>query len=237
MRLQKHLADAGLGARRKCEQFIIDGRVTVNGKRAQIGQSVEIGDVVLFDGKSLARKSLVYFALNKPEGYASDKSTGGNKTIFDLVKSREQLHAVGRLDMDSTGLVLLTNDGDLSFKLTHPRFEHEKEYRVRVRGTPSEDTLRRWRAGVMLDGEETRTLPCHVSILHKYPDETDLRVILREGRKRQIRRVASLLRHPVLELMRVRIGPLRIGQLESGRSRSLTAGEVESLRSYAARDK
>ncbi len=233
MRLQKFLAEAGLGARRKCEQYIIDGRVKVNGEIAQIGQNVEPRDKVLLDGKPLAQKTHVYIALNKPEGYASDKAYAGNRTIFDLVKSTEQLHAVGRLDMDSTGLVLLTNDGDLSFKLTHPRFEHEKEYRVRVRGTPTEDTLRRWRAGVMLDGEETRTLPCYVSIIHKLPDATDLKVILREGRKRQIRRVASLLKHPVLELTRMRIGPLLLGRLEAGRFRNLTSAEVESLRRYA----
>lgn len=234
VRLQKFLAEAGLGARRKCEEFIVMGRVTVDGLRAHLGQSVTGSEDIRLDGAPIARtEELSYIALHKPRGYASDRGDARNRTALDLVPHDEHLHAVGRLDMDSSGLLLLTNDGDLSFRLTHPRFEHEKEYHVHVRGRPSADALQRWRTGVVLDGDERPTLPCRVRVLGSDSDSTRLAVVLREGRKRQIRRVAALLGHPVLDLVRVRIGPLHLGALESGRWRRLTSQEVEQLRRSA----
>jgi pseudouridine synthase len=234
MRLQKYLAEAGLGARRKCEEFIVFGRVTVNGVRAHLGQNVTGDENIQLDGAPLRRTTeLSYIALHKPRGFASDRGSAHNRSALDLVPPEEHLHAVGRLDMDSSGLLLLTNDGDLSFRLTHPRFEHEKEYHVRVRGRPSEPTLRLWRAGVMLAGEERPTLPCRVRVLDAGPDETRMSIVLREGRKRQIRRVAALLGHPVLDLVRVRIGPLHLAGLESGRWRRLSTQEVAALRASA----
>jgi 23S rRNA pseudouridine2605 synthase len=231
LRLQKFLAEAGLGARRKCEEFIVMGRITVDGVRAHLGQSVTGDEDIRLDGAPITRtEELSYIALHKPRGFASDRGDARNRSALDLVPADEHLHAVGRLDMDSSGLLLLTNDGDLSFRLTHPRFEHEKEYRVLVRGRPSPETLRRWRTGVVLDGEERPTLPCRVRILDVVPDATRLAVVLREGRKRQIRRVAALLGHPVIDLVRVRIGPLELGALESGRWRRLAPHEIEELR-------
>lgn len=230
MRLQKFLAQAGYGARRKCEQIILDGRVTVNGCVAQLGQSVEAGDEVRVDGKPVAQpEQKVYIALNKPVGYSSDLSDARNKNMFELVEVPERLFGVGRLDKDSAGLILLTNDGEFAYHLTHPRFEHEKEYRVRVEGRPTEHTLQRWRDGVMLDGETTPTAPCKVRYIDTHSNITQLSVIMHEGRKRQIRRVAKLLGHPVVDLSRVRVGNVRLGDLKSGEWRRLNEKEVRDL--------
>jgi pseudouridine synthase len=235
MRLQKYLADAGFGARRKCEEFIAAGRVLVNGAVAKLGSNVSPGDIVLLDGKPVGGASFfVYIALNKPTGYASDRSNPRNPSVFELVRTPQRLHAIGRLDMDSSGLMLLTNDGELSYRLTHPKFEHEKEYRVAVRGTPDSQTLARWRTGVQLEDEDTPTRPCQVRVLGREHGEAMLQVIMREGRKRQIRRVAKALGHPVQSLMRVRIGPLCLGTLELGRWRALESFEINALRRSVA---
>jgi 23S rRNA pseudouridine2605 synthase len=230
MRLQKFLAQAGYGARRKCEQIILDGRVTVNGKVAQLGQSVEAGDEVRVNGKPVAQpESKVYIALNKPAGYSSDLSDARNRNMFELVKVPERLYGVGRLDKDSSGLILLTNDGEFAYRLTHPSFEHEKEYRARVMGRPTEQTLQRWRDGVMLEGEETPTAPCKVRYIDTHGNISQLAIIMHEGRKRQIRRIAKLLGHPVVELSRVRVGSVRLGDLKSGEWRRLSEKEVKEL--------
>lgn len=230
MRLQKFLAQAGYGARRKCEQIILDGRVTVNGRVAQLGQSVEAGDEVRVDGNPVApSESKVYIALNKPAGYSSDLSDSRNRNMFELVKVPERLYGVGRLDKDSSGLILLTNDGEFAYRLTHPSFEHEKEYRVRVVGRPTEQTLQRWREGVRLEGEETPTAPCKVRYLDSHDNTTQLAVIMHEGRKRQIRRTAKYLGHAVIELSRVRVGNVRLGDLKSGEWRRLSEREVKEL--------
>lgn len=230
MRLQKFLAQAGYGARRKCEQIILEGRVTVNGRVVQIGQSVEAGDDVRVDGKPVAHaEQKVYIALNKPAGYSSDLSDARNQNMFELVDVPERLFGVGRLDKDSSGLILLTNDGEFTYRLTHPSFEHEKEYRVFVRGRPTEITLNRWREGVMLDGEETPTAPCKVRYIDTRGNVSQLAIIMHEGRKRQIRRIAKLLGHPVVDLSRVRVGSVRLGDLKSGEWRRLTDREVNDL--------
>jgi 23S rRNA pseudouridine2605 synthase len=146
------------------------------------------------------------------------------------VNAPQRLFAVGRLDKDSRGLVLLTNDGEMAYQMTHPKFEHEKEYRALVEGVPNEDALRRWREGVMLEGETRKTAPCEVSVTRTIAHRQSwLRVVLREGRKRQIRRVAKLLGYPVVDLVRVRIGRITLGQLESGEWRALTRKEIDSL--------
>jgi 23S rRNA pseudouridine2605 synthase len=233
MRLQKLLADAGFGARRKCEALIEAGRVRVNGEVARIGTSVNPGDRVELDGRPVRAAAHVYIALHKPEGYASDRSQARNRDVFELVDVPTRLYAAGRLDMDSSGLLLLTNDGDLALQLTHPRFGHDKEYHVQVRGVPGEVVLARWRKGVLLDDEPTPTLPCAVSVMRRADGGALLRIIMREGRKRQIRRVASLLGYPVVSLKRMRIGPLKLGALESGRWRALTHEEITALRRIA----
>ena len=233
MRLQRVLAQAGFGARRKCEKLIIDGRVTVNGRVAQIGQSVHLGETVHIDGQPIdASVDKVYLALHKPIGYSSDLSDPRAKTVFDLIDTAQvpqRLFAVGRLDKDSSGLILLTNDGDFAYRLTHPKFEHEKEYRVRVKGVPGEATLARWREGVLLDNETAKTAPAKISIAETSHGTSLLRVTMHEGRKRQIRRIAKLLGHPVIELMRVRVGSVLLETLQSGKWRRLTKGEVKAL--------
>jgi 23S rRNA pseudouridine2605 synthase len=190
------------------------------------------------DGKRVAEaEAKVYIALNKPAGYASDRSDPRNKTMFELVNVPQRLFGVGRLDKDSSGLILLTNDGEFAYRLTHPKFEHEKEYRVLVEGRPSQAALRCWREGVLLNGEVTKTAPCRVEILSHIPtptlrgaeEGTWLRVVMHEGRKRQIRRIARLLGHPVIELARVRVGSVRLGELESGQWRRMTEAEIRAL--------
>lgn len=248
MRLQKFLAQAGYGARRKCEQLIAAGRVTVSGQIARLGATVSPSDDVRVDGQPVARvEEKVYIALHKPVGYSSDLSNPRNKSMFELVRLPQRLFGVGRLDKDSSGLILLTNDGEFAYRLTHPSFEHEKEYHVLVQGHPSDETLRHWRDGVMLEGETTRTAPCQVEVMGTPPLLTSLpkiergitwlRVVMHEGRKRQIRRIAKALGHPVVELQRVRVGSVRLGALKSGEWRSLSEREVRALMSASAASK
>ncbi len=232
-RLQKVLARDGFGSRRACEELIRQGRVVVNGQVAQLGQKADPNrDRITVDGKLVrVKRSYTYVALHKPRGVLSDEGDGSGRlsTVQDLVPLPGRLFPVGRLDLRSEGLILLTDDGDLTYRLTHPRFSHEKEYRVLVEEEPDDTTLKRWRRGVFLDGR--RTAPSEVTIVGQERGGTWLRVVLREGRKRQIRRVAAMLGHPVHRLIRVRIGPLRLGDLKLGRWRKLTGAEVKALRS------
>jgi len=230
-RLQKVLARAGLGSRRSCEELIRQGRVFVNGEVAKLGQRVDSErDRIMVDGRPVRIDyTLNYIALHKPYGVisAARDDTGRHRTVRDLVSLPGHLYPVGRLDLDSEGLVLLTNDGELANLLTHPRYEHTKEYYVDVEGYPEEETLERWRRGVYLDDQ--RTAPAEVSVLSRKKDYTRLRVVLREGRKRQIRRVAEKLGHPVRKLIRVRIGPIHLGNLKPGQWRPLSQGELKQL--------
>jgi 23S rRNA pseudouridine2605 synthase len=230
-RLQKIMARAGIGSRRACEELIRQGRVRVDGETAALGQKADPArQQVLVDGQPLSEpEPLVYVALHKPRGVLSVSSDDrGRTTVRDLVPLPGHLYPVGRLDATSEGLILLTNDGPLANRLTHPRYEHAKEYDVLVHGVPDDATLARWEQGVFLDG--SRTAPARVTLLRKEKDAAWLRVVLHEGRKRQIRRVAKLLGHPVIRLIRQRIGPLELGRLLSGEWRHLTPGEVEALR-------
>jgi len=232
-RLQKILARADYGSRRACEELIRQGRAAVNGQVARLGQRADPdNDRITVDGKPvLAGISHVYIALHKPRGVLSDEGDGSGRlsTARDLVPIQGRLYPVGRLDLRSEGLILLTNDGDLTYRLTHPSFGHEKEYRALVEGLPSEATLKKWRRGVFLDGQRTAT--AEVSVVERKKGNTWLRVVLREGRKRQIRRVAAMLGHPVQRLIRVRIGPLRLGGMKPGQWRRLSDTEVKALKS------
>ncbi|MFQ6100210.1 MAG: pseudouridine synthase [Anaerolineae bacterium] len=238
-RLQKILARAGHGSRRACEELIRQGRVAVNGQVAQLGQRADLDrDRITVDGEPVRTDvPRIYIALHKPRGVLSDKGEGSGRLpqARDLVPVPGHLYPVGRLDLRSEGLMLLTSDGDLTYRLTHPRFAHEKEYRVLVEGEPDEATLSKWRHGVFLDGR--RTAPADVSILRREKDYTWLRVVLCEGRKRQIRRVGAMLGHPVHRLIRVRIGPLRLGNLKPGQWRRLTDAEVKALRAAVQRSR
>jgi len=231
-RVQKVLARAGFGSRRSCEDLIRQGRVFINGQVAELGQRADPDrDQITVDGRLVrARRSFTYIALYKPQGVLSaerDDSDRHHRTVRDLVSLPGRLYPVGRLDLDSEGLIVLTNDGELTNLLTHPRYEHSKEYRVDVEGHPTDKTLDRWRRGVYLDNQ--RTAPAEVSVISHKKDHTQLRIVLREGRKRQIRRVATNLGHPVRRLVRVRIGPVELGGLTPGQWRPLSDRELAQL--------
>jgi pseudouridine synthase len=225
------LAHAGVASRRKAEELIRQGRVAVNGKVVtRLGTKVDPAhDEIRVDGQRIqVAASRTYVMLNKPRGVLSTmEDERGRRALGDLMQSQVRLYPVGRLDAGSEGLILLTDDGELANLLTHPRYRHEKEYRVLVNGHPSDKTLAAWRQGVVLDGQTTA--PARVDLLRREKDSSLLRVVIREGRKRQIRRVASMLGHPVRELQRVRLGPLHLGQLAVGQWRYLTSQEVRQL--------
>lgn len=235
--MQKVLAQAGIASRRASEALIEQGRVSVNGQLVTTpGFKVDPRrDVIAVDGQPLARKveQPVYVMLNKPRGVLSAASDErGRQTVLDLVDLPERLFPVGRLDLYSEGLILLTNDGDLTAKLTHPRYEIEKEYHVLVSGRPAMPTLAQWRQG----GVEVAGKPVGRAVVEKLKEEGDntwLRLILTEGRKREIREVARTLGHPVKQLIRVRIGPIKLGHLKPGKWRHLTAAEVQRLKAEA----
>ena len=231
-RVQKILAHAGLGSRRACEKLIEAGRVTVNGKPVRLGAKADPQrDQIKVDGRKIAvQQKLVYLALNKPRGVLSTTAEKGDarQTVLDLVPAEERLYPVGRLDIDSQGLILLTNDGDLTNRLTHPRYGHEKEYRVLVASHPDNKQLEAWRHGVVLE-DGYRTAPADVRIEKTQCKGAWLRIIMREGRKRQIREVASRIGLPVVKLIRIRISSLQLGSLKPGQWRYLTPGEVSSL--------
>lgn len=234
MRLQRFLALAGLGSRRGCEELLRAGSVKVNGKRALLGQKVNpSGDRVTVNGKEirLPDPSHVYLVLHKPEGYLCTASDPfGRPTIFDLVRVKGRVYSVGRLDKDSEGLILLTNDGDLAYKLTHPRFQVEKIYEVEVSGVPARETLEKLRRGIFL--EDGMTLPCQATLMKISGGKKSawLEIKIREGKKREIRRMLKSVGHPVRFLRRKAMGPLTLGNLPKGRWRALTSDEVELLK-------
>jgi 23S rRNA pseudouridine2605 synthase len=237
-RLQKVMASAGVASRRKSEEIILQGRVTVNRKVVtQLGTKVDPErDDIRVDGQRIEAKSrYTYVMLHKPRGVLSVmEDDRGRSALGELVQAPTRLYPVGRLDATSEGLILLTNDGELANLLTHPRYMHEKEYIALVNGHPTEKTLEAWQRGVLLD--DKLTAPARIDTIRRDRDSTLLRIEMREGRKRQIRRVAALLGHPVRELKRVRLGPLQLGSLEPGQWRYLTAkeiGELESLKRQA----
>ncbi|MBI3159457.1 MAG: rRNA pseudouridine synthase [Chloroflexi bacterium] len=231
-RIQKLLAQAGHGSRRECETYITAGRVRVNGQVAKLGEKADPAvDDIRLDGHKLAlAEPLEYLVLNKPRFVLSSvKAEDGKKTVLDLVETDKRLYPVGRLDLESEGLVLLTNDGELANRLTHPRYGHEKEYRVLLARHPDARQLEAWRRGVVLD-DGTKTLPAEVRPERTQGKGAWVRVVMTEGRKRQIREVCTQLGLPVVRLVRVRLHTLRLGGLPSGKWRHLTPQEVAELR-------
>ncbi len=229
-RLQKILAQAGFGSRRACEDLIREGRVTVNGRVPELGFKANAAhDKIVVDGQLLqAPEALRYIVLHKPRGVVSSlEPQGDRQTVRDLVPAKERLYPVGRLDMDSEGLILLTNDGELTNRLTHPRYETEKEYRVLVRGEPDPDRLEAWRRGVVVEGK--RTAPALVWRQEKAGGNTWLRVVMHEGRKHEIRDIGRTLGLLVQRLIRTRMGTLTLDTLKPGEWRELTAREVREL--------
>jgi len=231
IRLQKVLAAAGFGSRRACEELISAGRVQVNGRTARLGARVDPQrDIVALDGSQVpTAEGLAYLAINKPRGMLSTMSDErGRPCIGDLVSDLStQLHHVGRLDADSEGLLLLTNDGALSHRLMHPSFGVTKTYLVEVDGVVPRSVTRQLRAGVELeDGPVTVD---EVNVIDSTPNRSVLEISLHEGRNHVVRRVLELVGHPVTRLVRVAVGPIRLGDLKPGRRRHLQHGEVHSL--------
>ncbi len=225
-RLQKVLASRGYGSRRSCEALIEAGRVTVNGEVAVLGCRVDVdADVVEIDGHLVAvRPGLVHYLLNKPAGVVTTaRDPRGRPTVVELVPAEPRVFPVGRLDVGTEGLLLLTNDGELAHRLTHPSFGIEKEYLAHVAGRPGPGVLRRLREGVTLD--DGVTAPAAVS----QPSPGVLRIAIHEGRNRQVRRMCEAVGHPVRRLVRVRIGPLTDPRLRPGAWRPVIPAELRAL--------
>jgi 23S rRNA pseudouridine2605 synthase len=225
-RLQKTLARLGFGSRRVCEELIEEGRVTVNGEVAVLGRRIDVEhDEVVVDGTPVGvRPDLVYYLLHKPAGVVTTaEDTHGRDTVVTLVPDEPRVFPVGRLDMDTEGLLLLTNDGTLAHRLTHPSFGVDKEYLAHVEGEPTPAAVTRLRKGVEL--EDGVTAPAKVAVL----DTSLLRIVIHEGRNRQVRRMCEAIGHPVIRLVRTRIGPLTDTKLKAGEWRHLTSEEVIAL--------
>jgi 23S rRNA pseudouridine2605 synthase len=228
-RLQRYLARAGIASRRKCEQLILEGRVMVNGKVVDVlGARVSAGDTVTCDGRTVAPEPLEYYLLNKPAGVVSAVSDGrGRRTVTDLVPSRRRLFPVGRLDRDTTGLLLLTNDGSLAHRLMHPRFQVDKVYRTEVKGVVTDGELGQLRSGIKLD--DGRTAPAGVRLLARGKSGSVVELTIHEGRKRQVRRMMEALGHPVIRLHRSRYAMLTDAGISKGGYRALSDDEVAEL--------
>jgi 23S rRNA pseudouridine2605 synthase len=225
-RLQKVLARAGIGSRRHCEELIEDGLVTINGVVAVLGNRADVDvDRIQVEGVTIAvRPDLVYYLLHKPAGVVTTAAdTHDRQTVTSLVPDDPRVFPVGRLDQDSEGMLLLTNDGDLAHRLTHPSFGVEKEYLAEVEGEPTRGALRALRDGVEL--EDGVTAPAKVSAVA--PNQ--LRITIHEGRNRQVRRMCAAVGHPVVRLVRTRIGPIADRKLRPGEWRELSIDEVRAL--------
>jgi len=238
-RLQKILAQAGYGSRRACEDFITAGRVRVNGQIASLGQKADSAiDKITIDGKPIvAAETLTYIALYKPRMILSavEAERGDDrKTVRDLVETQQHVYPVGRLDFESEGLVLMTNDGDLTNRLTHPKFGHEKEYRVLLARRPDHDQLEAWKRGIILE-DGYKTAPVDVRFESAQGKGAWVRVVMREGRKRQIRETCQQLGLPVVRILRIRIGSLKLGNLRPRQWRYLTKQEVDELKGNEVR--
>lgn len=242
-RVQKIISQYGIASRRQAEAAILAGRVRVNGELAHLGEKADVirGDRIEIDGKAIAARppQKVYILLNKPRGVVSTcRDPQGRKTVLELLPPQYRqgtgIHPVGRLDIDSTGALILTNDGNLTLALTHPRYHLPKTYRVWVKGHPPQSVLQQWRRGVKLSG--CMTLPARVNVLQCSGDRTWLEIVLKEGKNRQIRRIAEQLGYPVMQLHRSAIGSLCLqsrdrASLTSGNYRLLCEGEIRTLSS------
>ncbi len=232
--LQKVIADSGLCSRRKAEEMIRKGQVFVNDKKAELGMRADHEDNIRVQGKKITVKATkIYIKLNKPVGYTcTSRSFRGEKNVFDLIDTKERLFVVGRLDKDSHGLVFLTNDGEMTEKLTHPRFGHEKKYFVEVSSKSkisTESLIKRFELGISI-GERRKAKAKKV----KYIDKNKFEIILREGKNRQIRKMFKKVGAETEDLFRVSVGSLQLGDLEEGKWEFLNEQEIGKLR-YEAR--
>jgi len=233
-RLQKILAAAGLGSRRSCERLIEEGRVEVNGSRARLGSSADPAvDRIRVDGSPLpARPKPRTFALHKPRGIVSSLAAQGERaTVRDLLPLTGRFYPIGRLDMDSEGLILLTNDGDLAQRISHPSFEVEKEYLVLLARRPTDEQLAIWKRGVVLE-DGFQTAPMAVKFQSTFGRGAWVRIIMHEGRKHELRDIGRTIGLPVVRIIRQRIGGFTLGDLKPGAYRELTENETESLQTF-----
>jgi 23S rRNA pseudouridine2605 synthase len=229
VRLNAYLARAGVASRRRADELIKAGRVTVNGRRGELNDFVGGRDVVEVDGERVARQPLAYVLLHKPAGVVTTaRDPQGRRTVVDLVEHPSRLVPVGRLDADTTGALLLTNDGELAHRLAHPRYEIDKVYEVEVEGEPSAEALRQLGEGVEL--EDGRTAPAEVRRL----GQARIELTIHEGRKHQVKRMCEAVGHPVRKLHRSRYAGLALEGLEPARWRELTTKEVDVLRRFAS---
>lgn len=231
MRINKFLAEKGIASRRRADEMIAAGRICINGKVAQIGANVEEGDEVTFDGKKLnAEQNYQYFIMNKPKGTVCTVSDDrGRKTVCDLLPADTgRVFPVGRLDYATEGLLILTNDGDLAFRLTHPKSEIPKTYMARIEGTLTEKDLNPIRSGVEIDGVLTKKCKAHIVETNKA--YTKVHITITEGKNRQIRRMFEAIGRNVDFLKRIAIGQLKLTGLDRGQSRPLTEMEIAYLK-------
>ena len=231
MRLQKYMAKCGVASRRRSESIILEGRVKVNGETVrELGRKVSPEDFIEVDGKPIREEKKVYILLNKPVGYISTvDDPRGRRTVLDLVADvKERVYPVGRLDYDTSGLLILTNDGELTYKLTHPSFEVKKTYLVEVEGKPGKE-LARLEKGVMLS--DGMTAPAAVAEVKTGKNSTSFLLTIHEGRNRQVRRMCEAIGYPVKSLKRIKFAFLELGDLPEGRYRYLTEKEIKMLQS------
>ena len=231
MRINKYLADAGVASRRACDKLIESGSVRVNGRIATLGMEVELSDSVSVNGhlvKPTAKN--VYYIMNKPKGYVTTvKDDLGRKTVMDLIPQKAgRIYPVGRLDYDTEGLLLFTNDGDLANRLTHPANEIPKTYIAKIEGSIREDTLAKLRNGVIIDGVKTKK--CNVRVVEEDKEFTKISVTITEGRNRQVRKMFEAVGHNVVFLKRIKIGDLSLRGLNRGEVRALSSQEVFYLK-------
>lgn len=231
MRINRFLAESGIASRRGADKLIEEGAVTVNGKRPEMGQEVGEKDVVLVNGKRIGRtEKFEYYIMNKPKGcVCTVKDDRGRKTVMDfLPSSAGRVYPVGRLDYDTEGLLLFTNDGDLAFRLTHPKNEVPKTYLVKAAGEISDEVAMKLQQGVMIDGKKTGR--CRVTVSERDRNFTKLHITITEGRNRQVRKMFEAVGKEVEFLKRIKVGDLSLRGLDRGAVRKLTAEEVDYLK-------
>ena len=230
MRINKYLAESGVCSRRAADKLIEDGAVKINGRVCELGAEVEVGDSVSVNGKTISTvKKYDYYIMNKPKGYVCTvKDEKGRKTVMDLLPPNiKRLFPVGRLDYDTEGLLILTNDGNLTYKLTHPKNEVPKTYLVKTERTVSDEDLNKLRSGVIIDGVKTKK--CNVRLIESTKEGSKLHITITEGRNRQVRKMFEAVGNNVDFLKRIKIGELKLTGLNRGEVRSLTPYEIDYL--------
>ncbi|MBS4536241.1 rRNA pseudouridine synthase [Clostridium sp. D2Q-14] len=236
MRLQKFMAKSGVASRRKSEKIILEGKVEVNGKIIkELGYKINVNkDIIKVNGKKIEmEKEKKYIIINKPVGYVTTVSDQFNrKTVMDLIPNINlRLYPVGRLDYDTSGLLLLTNDGDLAYKLTHPSHEINKTYIAKVKGIPSKDELNKFRNGLNI--ENYLTSKAEIEILNKNNNSSILKIVIHEGKNRQVRKMCDKINHPIIKLKRICIGDIKLGDLKEGEYRDLNSKEINYFKKYS----